>query len=1021
MGRHRLLPTACQCFSRGVKLVTALLVLNPLKVGAERLPFRNYAVGDGLVHSRVTVVYQDRRGYLWFGTLEGLSRFDGYRFVNYGTADGLAYPSINTIREDSRGRLWVGTNGGGVARLLDDPEGILQQPGTAGASRTRFVSYKVGGSAASNRVNAILFDRTGTLWCATDHGFYRWTTPASVVSKFELVLPHRETANTMAGCVDARGHLWFAYFDGLLEIVEGRVTRHAPPRPYVPTDTLLHNIGGIIEDRYGRLLVAYSDGVYAFLRRTSRGDLGRWSQLSVKLSPSQRVFALEQDPTGPLWIGTNKGVIKFEEGRQRTYAAIEGLAMPYVLALRRDRDGNVWIGTAGGVSKLPGETIVSFTRSDGLPDQDVVLITEARDGRIYASTRLGGIVEMINGRTELIRGSNRPPFDSAQYLLAQDGREAWWIATTAGLFRFPGPRLQLRRGQNVRVTPEVSVLHGSEFPNDDGRVIFSVHRDAGGDLWAGVGDHVYRWTAEQKWQPVLHVESGASDLLRDRSGGLWFSSSKPEIGRWANGRSTVLEASAGLPEIQSRALFQDSRGWLWIGLRTKGVSVTKNPAAQMPTFINYSTRDGLASDAVWAISEDEGGRVYLGTGRGLDQLDPTTKRIRHLTTADGLAGDVINKLMRDRHGYIWVATTGGLSRVDPRALRSPSRPPSVYLTQVAVAGQELAIPTTGSRHLRPTVFQSWQNNLRIEYVGLDFRSERTLRYQYKLEGLDKEWSAAMDQRSLNYARLAPGSYQLLVRAVTEDGLFSNEPAAFNFRILAPIWQHWWFVALMTCAVTCTVLFVHHLRVRQLLAVEGIRRQIATDLHDDVGAGLSQIAILSEVAQRKDKQEAAPLLSESATLARALRESMGDIVWAVDPGRDRLSDLVQRMKQAAFNALQSNGLRVEFSAPGPTEQARIPLLPDRKRHLLLIFKEAVTNVARHAQASHVRASLTLNGHALQLTLEDDGRGFDPVSHNRGNSGQGLDSMRRRAAAINGRLLVDSAPGRGTRIQLDVPLR
>ena len=146
--------------------------------------------------------------------------------------------------------------------------------------------------------------------------------------------------------------------------------------------------------------------------------------------------------------------------------------------------------------------------------------------------------------------------------------------------------------------------------------------------------------------------------------------------------------------------------------------------------------------------------------------------------------------------------------------------------------------------------------------------------------------------------------------------------------------------------------------------------------------------------------------------------MGDIVWAVDPGRDRLSDLVQRMKQAAFNALQSNGLRVEFSAPEATEQARIPLSPDRKRHLLLIFKEGVTNVARHAQASHVRASLTLNGHALQLTLEDDGRGFDPVSR---NHGQGLDSMRRRAAAINGRLLVDSAPGRGTRIQLNVPLR
>ena len=211
--------------------------------------------------------------------------------------------------------------------------------------------------------------------------------------------------------------------------------------------------------------------------------------------------------------------------------------------------------------------------------------------------------------------------------------------------------------------------------------------------------------------------------------------------------------------------------------------------------------------------------------------------------------------------------------------------------------------------------------------------------------------------------------------------------------------------------------VHAYRVRQVLAIERIRRQVAIDLHDDVGSGLSQVAILSEVARRDAAPGAAALMTETAGLARAMRESLSDIVWAVDPRKDKLADLVRRMRQVAFNALEADGCQVEFHAPGDDRIERVGLAPDRRRHLLLIFKEAVTNIVRHAHASRVAIDLTLHSGAISLAIHDDGRGFDP---GRRFDGHGLHSMERRAAELGAQLSIESTPETGTTMRVHVPL-
>jgi signal transduction histidine kinase len=253
-----------------------------------------------------------------------------------------------------------------------------------------------------------------------------------------------------------------------------------------------------------------------------------------------------------------------------------------------------------------------------------------------------------------------------------------------------------------------------------------------------------------------------------------------------------------------------------------------------------------------------------------------------------------------------------------------------------------------------------------------------------------------------------------VRAVDSDGRASPEPATVAFAIAAPVWQRWWFLALAALAVAGAAYALYRYRVARLLEVERVRTRIATDLHDDIGANLTRISVLSEVASYRSGGGDESL----ASIARISRESvasMGDIVWAINPKRDSFRDLVRRMRELANEALASAGVRLTFSAPDSIDDVRLG--HDTRREVFLVYKEAVTNAARHSGCEHAAVRIDLDGRKLALEVSDDGRGFDPSARRGGN---GLQNMRRRAAAIGGRLEVRSAPGEGTSVRLEVPL-
>jgi two-component sensor histidine kinase len=465
-----------------------------------------------------------------------------------------------------------------------------------------------------------------------------------------------------------------------------------------------------------------------------------------------------------------------------------------------------------------------------------------------------------------------------------------------------------------------------------------------------------------------------------------------------------------------RALFLDHAGRLWVATGQGGVVRLDDPQADHPRVVAYTTADGLSSNGISCITEDKLGRMYFGTARGLDQLDLQTKRVRHYTKADGLPSSSVTVAFRDRQDALWFGTDLGLSRLIPGP-DPPKQQPPIMISGLRIAGDSQPISALGETEVSGLILNPDQNQLSIDFVGLGFAPGEGLKYQYKLVGANEEWSTPTDQRTINYAGLSPGRYRFMVQAVTVDGTISPGPATIRFTILRPIWQRWWFVTLALILTGLVGAAIIRSRVARLIELERVRTRIAADLHDDIGSALSRIAILSEVARRQGNVEAAvgEPLGVIAGASRDLVDSMSDIVWAINPNKDHLRDLMQRMRRFASDLFTARQIEFTFDAPG--EEQALKIGADLRRQVFLIFKEAVNNIARHSGCTKAQIEMRIENRWLTVKVADNGPGFDSSG---AGEGQGLVSMQARAKELGGKLEIFSNNETGTTVLLKVPL-
>ena len=964
-------------FSAALLVCVSLAAADP--AAAQQLAVRWYGTQDGLASANITSVLQDSRGYLWLSTLDGVSRFDGTSFLNYSAPDDLPDPIVWTVAEDPAGRIWLGTNGEGLVRL--------EPGGPRGSNRIR--TYRLTAGPAGNAVDAIAFDGRGRLWCISDAGLFRADSAREPLA-FERIVASDGPTSRDDAYVQQPDHLWFAMGRQLIEVRGDRVVRHALPAAFQN-----QNVTAVRGRPDGSVVAAAGDDV---LDLTTAGGADHWRAHGLRLTGDE-IEALAVAPDGSVWIGTTRVLIHESAGAVQRFDRLSGIPAA-VTSLCQDRSGRLWIGTRlGGVGRLSSDRVIAFTPAQGLPDRIVSRVMEGRDGSIVATTT-SGVVAIRHDRVEPLPQGNTEPFRSIGRRLAVDRFGNWWAGTSAGLFFVRGPVLDFRRA--IHLGPTLGLPVGNVFDGPGMRVIDDT-------LYVVVDQTLYAAPLKNDAPAPFHLVADMHqrppvDLSGDSSGRLWLATFFGLV--W---KSPGRAASAPQP-LDARTFMRDATGALWVGTRIHGIAITTDPAAPAPAYRRLTTHDGLSSDTVWSFARTDR-FVYVGTGRGVDRYDRQSGAIENLSAIDGLAPSEVYQVIVDSRQRVWAATANGVLRFDPPIAPQPLQPPAVYVVGLRLNGSDV-VPAPGARQLTAPPLSSPRSDIAIEFGSVDVDRPEPVSFEYRVDPLQREWSRRSTQRVVSYPRLPPGHFTFQVRSVTREG--TGPIASVTLEVSPALWQRWWFVALALGAIVAVALAFQRARLGRLIALERVRRQIASDLHDDLGSGLAQIAVLAEVAQRDRSGRAAAVMTDVAGIARDLRASVGDIVWAVDPRHDQLADAVSRMREQALSILEPLGIAARFDADIP---ANIYLAPDRRRHLTLLVKEALTNIARHAAARQVTIVVHAASGRLVIDIADDGRGFDPASVARG---RGLDNLEARARALGGTASVDAAPGRGTWIRVTVRL-
>jgi ligand-binding sensor domain-containing protein/two-component sensor histidine kinase len=1003
--------------------------------------YQSWQTDSGLPQNTVHDVLQTRDGYLWFATEGGLVRFDGMQFAVFTQKDTpqLGSDLVNCLMEDRLGVLWIGTSSG-VTRYAHGQFERVAESGPPSAIWALFEDSS--GFADSSGFE----DSAGTVWALTAAGLTRFD--GRQLRSVADVPPLDETSQMVSA---GDGATWLATTEGLFLARSKGFVRVGDGQRIV---TLAAEKNGVV--------AATADAV-------ERCDAKGCRALPVQV---RGVHALVGGDNGEVWIGTDNGVISYDGAKASVYTSFytgrEGLPSDHVNLLFRDREGSLWVGTDGGIARIAGGKVEAFTPREGFSSDIVLAMREDREGNLWLGTESGG-VDILRDRTFTTYTAQDGISDDHIRAVFQDHAGTIWLGTNGGGLDRKSPEgftalttadglssnvvLAVAGGEDGDLwlgTPDgLDRLHGGTvkiFTSADGVAddfVRSLYFDPQGTLWIGTRRGLSQWK-DGRFTTYTAMDGLGSDLVgavhETHDGSFWIAtlggltrfdhrSDRRSDHRSDQGRFHNYTEADGLSNNVVTALYEDAEGSLWIGTHGGGLNRYRNGS------FRQARQAGLPAN-IYSILEDGSGHLWLSSNHGIFRVERAAlNRVLDGAAAPGSAAAPLPVEMygvadgmrssesssgghpaawRMQDGTLWFATLKGVAAVDPAHLAVNRVPPLVSVEQFSIDD----VPQAGAVVVAPG-----SHRLAFSYAGLSFAAPDKVRYKYMLSGFDHGWIDAGARRTAFYTNLPPGRYGFRVMAANNDGVWSTTPAVMSFRLRPYFHQTIWFYLLLALTAGLLGYGIYLWRLRQVESrfqlVLAERSRIAREIHDTLAQGFVAVSVQLQMVSRmmsSSAEAARTHLDQAQTLVRTGLDDARRAIWDLRSQGAANSDLASELVKMAERITEGNDIKSSVDVHGTYH----PLPPQTESELLRIAQEAVTNAVRHAGATRIHLRLRYAARRVEMSIEDDGRGFAGEAPSAKEGHFGLIGMKERAERIGGTLGVSSSPGRGTRIQIEVPL-
>jgi ligand-binding sensor domain-containing protein/signal transduction histidine kinase len=997
---------------------------------------------QGLSSGEIYSILQDKTGYLWIGTTDGLNRYDGYTFKTFRPipfdTTSVSEGFFRSLTEDEDGNIWGATAEDGINKIDPHTNAVVRYIHSDNAnSLPTNITKKV--YAGKNHQLWVLGSLPGIYYCDTR------TMKFNVLGTFVSSSARIESPVITTVTGDSLGNIWCS--TNTNELIYYHSVTHHSEFYQLPPAHKNETIQSIFCESLHSLWIGTMQGSILQLNRITK----KYFEIKLpvrSLGDKGAVLSFEKDINHHIWICTSTGVYRFHTGKNQL------VEIPVRNGIGRtinkkfghvvfvDRSNIVWIGTNiyGLIKVVPQfEDIVNLSTSS---PKDIALPDNYIRG-IYAST---------NGVA--------------------------WIGTRKGLVRFD---------ERNRTTTPLQNLVSSYNPKLHD-IVYAVRGDRKGNIWVGAGSEgLYRYSPKSKTlRRILQnhspnktqIDAYVYDIQIDRYDRVWISTDGGGViqldlsGNVVNRFDT---ASHRLPVNIVRTTQVENDSLLWVGMfgHEAGLCELNLKSKKFDVYrMNPDDPGSLSNDLVLSLLKDSKGRLWVGTRMGLNLFHDSSKTFTHYTIADGLPNDIICNLQEDKKGNIWISTYYGISKFDgknfynyfdadgfqndnfntgasfcsetgrmyfggvngisifdPEKIEVAHYVSPIVIRAVKQNGKSDEVLTASKTEEHMTLLPEEQS-VTFEFAALDFRLPEGNSYAFLMEGVEKNWSFIGKQRTVRYTNLNGGTYRFRVKAAGRDGVWHESDASINVTVIPPIARRWWFAPLIVAVALSILLGIYILRVQQRFALEKIRVSIAADLHDEIGSSLARIANLADILvftqsekkslKGKKKTPASDIPSAAhpqkiANLSRELLEKMSDVVWSVNPKNDDLMKLIDRIQTYCTEIADSHSLRLHFIVEKKHHHNKID--PQTSRAVLLIVKEALANILKHAKATEIQFSVALNERSLQITIGDNGKGFNESELPRVN---GLFNMRNRANVCGGDFSLKSEHGKGTLIHLSLPV-